>query len=585
MQVKWKMKGGYSLVSLFLIIVISKVSSCPSRCRCEQLYYVYCDNKTISGTDLPMLLQSINRETMFVDLSHNVITHIPSRVFHRHHNLLDLDLGHNQIQKLSSTGFYNLTELLSLDLRGNDISEIENGAFSSFQKLQKLYLQMNKLEKVEHSVFRTLTYLKELHLHGNKLTNISENLFSSLRNLEILDLSHNSILSIQNRALSNLVSLKRLSLANNQISSVTTQTFQGLISLTELNLNKNKIREFQKYHFDSIRSQIKILKLAYNEIKTIDGNLFQSMNNLRILDLSHNQIYAVGDASFSGLQLQELSFKGNQIKEIWKTSFSGAGRIKVLDLSENSIERITSGAFDSFRESLYVLNLRGNSLNNFRYGMVRGMFYLQVLDISRSNIANIDINSFSDLTNLQELNLSDNKLVTLHSGILDKSLAISKLYLHCNPLEDFLGFKFSTNIFVSLNLSILSVTHDSFHVTWPYKDGSQIYWTMSIVCIDSEDCKFTSQPTYLPPYKTDVTVTGLSPLSHYYVCINPSFLSKNIIIKQCLHISTSDITVSITSKPVITAAPSTSSARNLHISHNSLLFSSLLLLLLSCFCC
>lgn len=221
--------------------------------------------------------------------------------------------------------------------------------------------------------------------------------------------------------------------------------------------------------------------------------------------------------------------------------FKDARRILHLNLRQNKIREISTGAFDSIRDNIIILDLQLNQLSYLHPGMFRGMRRLRTLNLGGNSISDINSGVFKDLEELQELNLSMNLFTVLSSEIISGPRALRRLLVVCNPLQKLVGFSYedvNDRIFIESNSTLVSSTATSALITWPYKEGTQLYWTLSISCVNHVACEVPPYDTTLRPYISQVMVTGLRPGAEYVICVSPVFLSSEVNVSQCVHART-----------------------------------------------
>lgn len=571
-----KMKGHGKRISppmdflyfmLIWMICVSEILACPALCRCNMDYYMYCDNASITDSQLPSILAEIPTTATYIDFSYNQIQNLKNiDLFTRFKQLKNLNFADNKLRTIEHGAFKSLSDVLILNLENNNLENISRDTFSAQRKLKQLYLQNNNIGSIHEDAFKNLTSLKELHLQGNNLVSLPLTVFRHIPTLQILDLSENNLLMLPDNLFSSLSSVQKLFLQNNEIVNLSQKAFQGLSKIKILNLHGNKISHIEKVHLDGVRSSLQNLDLSNNLIGEINNDLFKGMSNLKILDLTNNQIYVIENFAFELLSLDKLSLKGNNLTHIWRTYFSGVKRIISLDVSHNQITDITSGAFQSFRESIYVLKLNNNKINHVHAGMFQGMTSLQVLDLAKNLINQIDNNGFSDLKSLTELNLHKNKLQSIQGDIIQGLTLLRKLFLDCNPMKIVTGFNMMQPIHITLNLTMLSVMENNVNFSWPLKDGKQIYWAVSVKCVDKNTkCTVNSKPDYLPPFRKHVNLDQLPSNSRFYICANPIFVNSDVNVEQCLFVNTLEKSTTTTLKPITTQAQTaTGNTQTLH---------------------
>lgn len=538
------------VVAAVLFCIVAKTASCPPPCRCHKQLYTYCDNASLTANHLGDVLLNTPTTTIYLDLSLNSISYLPEKIFDHHPQLTSVNLARNTIGSVSPKVFVPLTQLRKLFLEENNIVVINSRLFSSLEKLEILRLDGNKIEDVHNTSFENLVSLEELYLRDNHLDEIPSLLFSKTTKLRVLDLSDNLIEYIHDGTFTHLRNLELLSLAKNRIRTLQSFSLSGLVNLKELSLRSNKLSVLRATDLDAVRFSLRELDLSSNILSTLTSNVFRGMGNLVNLNMSENNVELINDSAFFGLSLDKLLLNSNKLTQLWRSSFRGVQRIAYLDFSSNEISRIETGAFDSFNEFIFVLDLTRNKLTKLQYGMVRELKSLQVLRLAHNEIDEVVNTAMKDLTNLQELDIGKNKFTVIDAKDFVGPLNSLKLFsLQCNTLERFVNFNFDKDIFISMNLTISNVLSRSVNVSWPYAKGGQLYWSVTIKCVDSNKCPFDSQPNYLPAYKKSYVIDNLLPISQYYVCVNPEFANSNVRVEQCLFIITSEEVITSTKYP------------------------------------
>lgn len=540
------------IFAAILYCIVAKTASCPPPCRCNQKLYTYCDNASLTASQLSEVLLNTPTTTTYLDLSLNRISYLPDKIFDIHPQLTNINFAKNAIGSISPKVLVPLTHLRKLFLEENKLVVINSGVFSSLKELEVLRLEKNKIEDIHNTSFENLINLTELYLNDNHLFEIPSLLFSKTTSLRVLDLSDNLIEYIHDGTFKHLKNLEVLSLARNRIRVLQHFTLGGLVSLKHLSLRENRLTVLRTLDLDPVRNNLRELDLSSNRLTAVSSNVFRNMVHLQTLNISRNNIEFINDSAFFGLSLDKLSLNGNKLTQLWRSSFRGVQRIAYLDFSSNEILRIETGTFDSFNEFIFVLNLSKNKLTKLQYGMVRDMRYLHVLNLAQNQIDQVVNTAMKDLINLQDLDISENEFTVINAKDFVGPLnSLKRFSLQCNTLTRFESFNFISAVHVSMNLTLSNVQSRSVTVSWPYTNGHQKYWSMTVKCVDSNACTYDSQPEYLPAYVDSHVISKLLPLSRYYVCINPEFVQKNVHVEQCLSIMTSEDVVTPTRPPPV----------------------------------
>ncbi|XP_022722220.1 LRR receptor-like serine/threonine-protein kinase GSO2 [Durio zibethinus] len=267
------------------------------------------------------------------------------------------------------------------EIKGSDCCQWDgvecNTSSSSSKRVIGLSLDYTRLSNNERwylnaSLFLPFKELKHLYLRGNNIAGFVESEGFAKLNLEILDLSFNYLNDTILLSLSQLSSLKDLYLAGNLFTGSTHangfQWLSRLGNLETLDLRDNSLKNNILFHMNGL-SSLKTLRLSDNYLEgTVHIHELNNLTNLKNLDLSYNRI-----ESF------QPSKQGNETQL-----------------------RLTN---------LEVLNLSGNLFRNNIFSFLRGLSTLKSLHMRENQLqGSIDVKGLNNLTNLKNLDLSDNKI-------------------------------------------------------------------------------------------------------------------------------------------------------------------------------
>ncbi|KAM8809008.1 TLR5 protein, partial [Eudromia elegans] len=386
-------------------------------------------------------------------------------------------LSFNYITQVNATSFPLLEHLLLLEIGAQYIYPVIIGkaAFRNLPNLRVLDLGFNKILQLDLDAFVELPNLSVLRLFSNNLGDsiLTERYFQDLRSLEELDLSGNEITKLHLHPLfCNLTVLKSVNLQFNKISN-----------LCESNLSSFQGKTFLSFSLDTnklyLTSQIAWAKCP---------NPFRNIT-LNSLDLGHSgwgteevQYFctAIKGTQINSLKLSSHTmgsgFGFDNLKNPDENTFAGlAGSgVRLLDISHGYIFSLNSLIFQSLR-NLELLNLYRNKINQIQrqafYGLgnlkylnlsdnllgelytytFEGLHSIMYIDLQQNHIGMIDSRSFSSLVNLQIIDLRDNAIKSLPSfpslttaflgdnklkSVVDRTIAATYLDLERNWLAN-----------------------------------------------------------------------------------------------------------------------------------------------------
>ncbi|XP_067405837.1 transforming growth factor beta activator LRRC32-like [Emydura macquarii macquarii] len=388
-------------------------------------------------------------------------------------SLKKLDLSWNRMTRLPGGIFQGTLKLREINLNNNYITEIEEGAFEALIGLKMVNLAMNSLHCI--SGF-SLTQLQVLNLSYNALEFFVTEKRKEDYLLQVLDLSHNKLIYFPE--LPKVHHLTHLNLSNNAMvslapSSTNVAEFRlwydemarpnislniynaaaRLSKITDLDLSSNLLYLFPVTFLHNL-SSLQNLNMAKNCLHNLavesppsgiesedpgmmHGNAFLSV---RSLDLQGNSIHSLPHWFFGILpKLETIDLGSNSLQPCESqnankreiparaersncTSFCDIPQLKYLSLRRNNIVRLYPYMFN--QTSLISLDLSENEDLFMPKGALEGLeFSLQKLSL-RGNQMDNNKTKFPCLKMLKILNLSDNKLSLLPSGLV------------CSPLEN-----------------------------------------------------------------------------------------------------------------------------------------------------
>ncbi|MCK4566194.1 MAG: leucine-rich repeat domain-containing protein [Candidatus Thorarchaeota archaeon] len=464
--------------------------------ECRDLEYLDISYNKISSLDLSVLNDLPNLRE--INASNNAITQIelPSSKTIEILNLSNNAFG-TEIASLS-----HLPNLKQLYLANTNIISTELFPLASSKKLEILHLDNNPINQLNLESLKLMRKLRVLKLNNTKLESFDLSPLTGLKFLENLDLSNTQITQLDLKPLSKCNGFKQLHLANVPIidldlsplsnsllnilmldnSGIKKLVIPEVDTLIRLSLSKTPLKtldlsplgvckEFYHFHLNGTslvhidlsplsrfpkltgikinRSKMKTIVLPANpNIQEIDleRNMLESIDleplannkNLRKIRISHNKLYSVNLSPLTTCsQLRQIDISRNRLKEIHLPRILS---LKFITIRNN---RLTSLTFDRFSkrtklEDIYADDNRLTSVDftpiskkAIRYSFSKNRFTeldlnifsnlseLVVLDFSDNNIQKIDFTPLQGLDRIWNINLSNNQLVNVDVSPLD----------------------------------------------------------------------------------------------------------------------------------------------------------------------
>ncbi|XP_038221382.1 protein toll-like isoform X2 [Zerene cesonia] len=186
---------------------------------------------------------------------------------------------------------------------------------------------------------------------------------------------------------------------------------------------------------------LKKLELADSVVPLLERSLFSGSPDLVVLSLWGDTVGEIaGDAFWDLPLLQNVSLNSNGLTSLPPTLFSNSSHITYLDLYNNDFNVIQTDTFQGLKE-IKEIRLYGNRVPlRLEDSVFANLPTLTNLVLHENDIANLPPNIFSNSTNIQTLNLSHNKLATLHpifAGVNLITLDLSHNLLQVLPADVF----------------------------------------------------------------------------------------------------------------------------------------------------
>lgn len=328
--------------------------------------------------------------------------------------------------------------------------------------MSTLQLRNNHLKVVTPDLLRLCVNVTEVDLGDNLVRNISDDSFRALKRLKILTLKRNKLPSVP-AATRNLPTLLELDLSSNNISALGCHDFANLTKLRELSLSQNSIWALTECLFKDL-TQLQVLKLQINRISRLNGAFKHYLPNLRSLHLNNNKLTAIAKAEFASLgSLQNLSLHENQIKKLKDEAFVGLSSLTSMRLQSNEIEssELRSNVFSGLT-NLRQLDLSENhikyrtnaALPDPPFSELSRLETLLILSQHRRLRAQLPQNLLLGLSNLSFFTIRNVQLLSLHVNTFDHTPQLKTLDVSSNELTDispalFLPLEGLQNLYIS----------------------------------------------------------------------------------------------------------------------------------------
>lgn len=391
-----------------------------------------------------------------LDLSFNRITALPKTIGELK-KLEKLLITNNYLTKTLPATFKDLIALTELDVRYNSLQNIDilsqlpnleilycsknsvNNCEKSFLKLKLFYFDRNPVTKFSFEEFHS--NLTILNLSKAKLTNLTEQFIECILNVEslVLDKNHLTTLPLNIGSLKRLVSL---SIVANELASLP-PGIGNLKSLQALNLHSNNLKSLPEEIWNL--SSLAILNVSSNllesfpkpnfHVSSISSDSSYKMTAIQPESIDSNyEIRSLNDRRPSAYSITSYALSPKDLPSRRGSIFPLASSTPGINTHKDSISSSPMGR-QSLAQSLLVLIIADNSLNDDCFEEISLLSELQVLNISYNLLMDIPCGALGRLTRLRDLYLSGNTLSSLPADDFENIQALRTFYVNANKLH------------------------------------------------------------------------------------------------------------------------------------------------------
>jgi Leucine-rich repeat (LRR) protein len=289
-------------VSYNLLEALDFVYSLPG------LVELFASNNRVVGINYMMNMSGLE----VLDLSFNLITHLPDSLPARMPSLRILKLAHNLLEAFEVNDFV-WNSLVELDLSSNRIRRFSLCSTCHLPNLELLDLSSNQLLTICPDWFKMFPSLASFDASYNPVSVITGHTFAVCSQLVTLSLSHlDRLQSVDSDAFVGLKQLHTLSLSHNKLLNILhADTFCHVADLSQLELNSNNLSSLPASALSCLGS-LQTLLVTDNPW-SCDCGIKDLQDTLVRLDLGHD-VTCHSPASVKGLALLNVSVSGSECR-------------------------------------------------------------------------------------------------------------------------------------------------------------------------------------------------------------------------------------------------------------------------------
>ncbi|KAL3631432.1 Phytosulfokine receptor 2 [Castilleja foliolosa] len=312
---------------------------------------------------------------------------------------------------------FNLNKLKLLDLSHNNLEGRLPVQFSNLKHLEVLDLSNNMLIGPAFELIDELRLIRSLNLSGNSFSGNLTNI-GTFPKLVALNISNNLFTGqINSKVCSFSKIIRALDLSSNQ--------FNGGIELLG-----NCSKSLKQIHLDSNSFSGEIPGPIYSfsslEHLTISSNNFSGPLSIEISKLFNLKTFVIFGNRFSGYipnifgnltKLEQLVAHSNSFSGPLPSTLAVCTKLRVLDLRNNSLSGPISKLDFSKLLNLCSLDLASNRFFGPLPESLSNCHELKILSLARNNLSGPIPESYTNLSSLISLSLSNNSLVNLSRSL------------------------------------------------------------------------------------------------------------------------------------------------------------------------
>ncbi|KAJ0032657.1 hypothetical protein NQD34_002738 [Periophthalmus magnuspinnatus] len=273
----------------------------------------------------------------------------------------------------------------------------------------------------------------QLYLENNMINEVTTEHVSHLHLLETLNLQNNGLSSdgLEDEGLEMLEQLAFLYLANNKLTSAPKALPHSLVSA---DFTSNELTRIYPYTF-GYKPKLRSVYLHNNNLtnSNLPEHMFNGSNSLEVLAMSSNLLTEV--PRNLPASLHQLHLKSNRLRAIPAGAFENLSNLRELHLQDNllSSQGIGPMAFSDLKRLEY-LDLSNNNLSVVPSGLPKSLL---MLHLEKNSIHSIPADSLSSLRSLEYLVIHNNKLRsrTIHPAAFQGLKKLHTLHMYNNLLE------------------------------------------------------------------------------------------------------------------------------------------------------
>ncbi|CAH2324027.1 PH domain leucine-rich repeat-containing phosphatase 2 isoform X1 [Pelobates cultripes] len=345
--------------------------------------------------------QLLSLQTMILD--GNSLTSLPEELGCLQH-LSTLGLSFNDFSNIPKV-YEKLCSVEKLCMAGNCVGMLSLQMLNNMPHLKHIDLRMNLLRQVMGGSMECIKHITYFDVRDNRLTELD---LSCLGSLEQIHCERNQLKELKLCGFS----LRAIYANSNRLTSMT--VFVAPALLASADLSRNCLASVPEWVCES--KKLEALDLSWNLLTEVPLRLMCSQS-LRKLAVGHNQLKSLPNP-VENISLDTLDVQHNSLSHLPDALFSMALNLRFLNASANFLETLPSASYEEDTISqLQVLYLTNNQLTDQYVPVLTEHLNLRILHLAFNQLDTFPASKLHKLEELEELNLSGNRLRTIPSTV------------------------------------------------------------------------------------------------------------------------------------------------------------------------
>ena len=310
-------------------------------------------------------------------------------------------LGPNAVKDLKRNMFAGARHLQMIQIARNpELIKIEEGIFEGMNRLMFIVLFGNpKFVEVTEYLFKGIPRLNSLYIQECGVIKIHKDAFKDLVTLSEIWFERNRLAHLDSDTFANNIFLNTISLVDNLITSLPSDLLRNLINLKSFDARLNPLENipsgFFNYTTKSLMVMVGCCTALYKkwEVECQPGNDLNVGSESFITKTMSKAVSISGclkDIPPLELKTEEFYINFNNVTDtvIKAEMFKNMRGLNILSLWSNDFAKISEDAFANIRP--FLINLSNNLLEHIPSGVFDGQSNLQQLYLDNNRIQSID---------------------------------------------------------------------------------------------------------------------------------------------------------------------------------------------------